>query len=188
MDQSELLKYLVNIFNLIKIEYFITGSIASIFYGEPRFTNDIDIVAKIEEKHIPELLKRFPAKEFYIDKDSILEAIRDKSQFNIIHPFSGLKIDVMIYKENDFDISRFERVKKISPIEGIEANFASPEDVIIMKMKYYKEGKSEKHLRDVYAMINISSDMIDKKYIERWAHKLDIFDVWELILFKMQRN
>mgnify|MGYP005844243605 CR=1 FL=1 len=184
MDQSKLLKYLVNTFNLIKIEYFITGSIASIFYGEPRFTNDIDIVAKIEEKHIPELIKRFPDKEFYIDKDSIIEAIKEKSQFNIIHPSSGLKIDVIIYKENDFDFSRFERVKRISPIEGIEANFASPEDVIIMKMKYYKEKKSEKHLRDIYAMLNISSDLIDKEYIKSWAHKLDVLDVWELILQK----
>lgn len=56
MEQSELLKHLINSFESLDIRYFITGSIASIFYGEPRFTNDIDVVAEIKEHHIRNLL------------------------------------------------------------------------------------------------------------------------------------
>ena len=142
MELHDLLKHLINAFESLSIRYFVTGSIASIFYGEPRFTNDIDIVAEIKEHHIPELLKLFPYDEFYINEDAVRDAIKHKRQFNIIHPSSGLKMDVIIYKDDAYDNNRFKRIKRISPIENAEANFSSPEDVIIMKMRYYKEGES----------------------------------------------
>lgn len=186
MELHELLKYLINAFEKLGIQYFITGSIASIFYGEPRFTNDIDVVADIEEEHISGLLKSFPEDEFYISEDAIRDAIRHKHQFNIIHPSSGLKIDVIIRKKDAFDNSRFERIEKIYPIEDTQANFSSPEDVIIMKMRYYKEGESEKHIRDITSMLKISGDSIDRDYIKNWAHKFDLLDIWKAILAKLE--
>ena len=76
MELQELLKHLINAFESLGIKYFVTGSMASIFYGEPRFTNDIDVVADIREEHIPELLKSFPEGEFYLSEDAIRDAIR----------------------------------------------------------------------------------------------------------------
>ena len=187
MEQYELLKYLVNALEKLGIRYFVTGSIASIFYGEPRFTNDIDIVADINKNHIPELLKLFPQEEFYISEEAILDAIKHKHQFNIIHPSSGLKIDVITYKKDAFDNSRFKRIKRISPIEDTQVNISSPEDVIIMKMRYYKEGESEKHLRDISSMLKISGDMIDKNYIENWVDKLSLKDIWNAILERLEK-
>ena len=156
------------------------------FYGEPRFTNDIDVVAEIRKEHIPGLLKLFPKDEFYISEAAILNAIKHYNQFNIIHPSSGLKIDVMICKKDAFNRSRFERIKRIFPIEDTQANFSSPEDVIIMKMIFYKEEGSEKHLRDISSMLRISGDIIDKKYIESWVDKLGIEDIWRSILEKLK--
>lgn len=187
MEQYDLLKHLVNVFESLGIRYLVTGSIASIFYGEPRFTNDIDIVAEIEEHHIPELLKLFPYDEFYISEDAVRDAIKYNHQFNIIHPASGLKIDVIISKKDAFDNSRFERIKRISPIEDIYANFASPEDVIIMKMRYYKEGESEKHLRDITSMLKISGEIIDQEYIEKWVEKFELKDIWKAILERLKK-
>jgi len=186
MEQSGLLKHLISVFESLGINYFVTGSIASMFYGEPRFTNDIDVVAEIREEHITGLLKLFPADEFYISESAIRSAVKHYNQFNIIHPSSGLKIDVMICKKDPFNLSRFERIKRISPIEDKQANFASPEDVIIMKMIYYKEGASEKHLRDITGMLKISGDIIDRKYIESWVDKLGLEDIWRSILEKLK--
>ena len=62
--------------------------------------------------------------------------LRHHTQFNIIHPSSGLKVDVIIRKDTPFDKSRFERIRRIKPAETYFANFAAPEDIIIMKMKY----------------------------------------------------
>lgn len=187
MEQYDLLKHVVNAFESLGIRYLVTGSIASIFYGEPRFTNDIDIVAEINEYHIPGLLKLFPYDEFYISEDAVRDAIKYNHQFNIIHPSSGLKIDVIISKRDVFDNSRFERIKRISPIEDTQANFASPEDVIIMKMRYYKEGQSEKHLRDITSMLKISDEIIDRKYIEQWVEKFDLKDIWKAILDRLKK-
>jgi len=186
MEQYDLLKHLVNAFESLGIQYFVTGSIASIFYGEPRFTNDIDVVADIREAHISGLLKLFPDDEFYISEDAVRDAIKHKHQFNIIHPASGLKIDVIISKKEAFDNSRFERIKRISPIEDTQVNFASPEDVIIMKMRYYKGGESEKHLRDITGMLKISDDIIDREYIEKWVEKFDLEDIWKAILERLE--
>ncbi|MBM4136745.1 MAG: nucleotidyltransferase family protein [Nitrospira sp.] len=188
MELHELLKYLIKAFESLEIQYFITGSMASMFYGEPRFTNDIDVVADIKEKHIAGLLKLFPEDEFYISEEAILDAIINQYQFNIIHPASGLKVDVVIAKGDDFDKSRFKRIKRVTTIEEIWANFASPEDVIIMKMRYYKEGESEKHLRDIASMLKISGNEIDRDYIDFWAKRLNLLDIWNAILNKLKLN
>jgi len=185
MELHDLLKYVVEAFENLGFDYLITGSIASIYYGEPRFTNDIDIVANIREKHIKGLLQRFPADRFYLSEDAARDAIARRSQFNIIHPFSGIKIDVIVGKDDEFDKSRFKRKKRISPVQDTLANLASPEDVIIMKMRYYKEGESEKHLRDIAGMMKITGDLVDRAYIEQWVHRLGLMEIWEAILKKI---
>ena len=187
MEQHELLGYLVRCLEKLNVSYFITGAVACIAYGEPRLTNDIDIVADVNDEHIAQFKECFPEHEFYLDRDAILEAIKRRHQFNIIHPASGLKIDIMISKGDAFDKSRFSRIKRMRPLEDTEANFASPEDVIIKKMEYYKEGSSEKHIRDILGMLKISGEMIDPKYISFWAKKLNLEDIWQAIQEKLSR-
>jgi hypothetical protein len=185
MGPYELLEKIVHIFNSLGIPYLVTGSIAAIAYGEPRLTNDIDIVAAIEERHIAGLLAAFPPEQFYVSEDAILAAIHYRNQFNILHPSSGLKIDVIIRDNTPFNNSRFGRVRRIKPGESYEANFASPEDIIIMKMRYFKEGGSEKHLRDIAGIMKISGSEINRAYIEEWAQRLSVRDIWMLIERKL---
>ncbi|MDD5132808.1 MAG: hypothetical protein PHH44_09140 [bacterium] len=178
MGPLELLQKVVAVFEQLKIPYLVTGSVAAMAYGEPRFTNDIDIVAAIREAHVPVLIDSFPKNEFYIDPDMIKEAIRKKHQFNIIHPASGLKVDVIIRHDTPFDKSRFQRVRRLKPAESFQANFAAPEDVIIKKMEYYKAGGSEKHLRDITAILKITGENIDREYISQWADSLGLTKIW----------
>jgi len=150
-------------------------------YGEPRLTNDIDIVAAIEESDIADLLKAFPSDDFYINEETAKEAILHDGQFNIIHPVSGLKVDIIIKQDTPFDSSRFSRVRRIYPAETYQANFAAPEDVIIKKMEYYKAGGSEKHLRDIAGILKISGQMVDRGYIVKWVRHLGLTDIWDAI-------
>lgn len=178
MEQHELLLFIVGVFEKLKIPYFITGAIASIAYGEPRFTNDIDIVVDMSSTQIDPFKSYFPENEFYLDVDSMKEAIKLRHQFNIIHPESGIKADVIITKRDDFDLSRFSRVKRLDVSASISADFASPEDVIIKKLEYFKQGRSEKHLRDIASMLKISSELIDLDYITSWAERLSVSEIW----------
>ena len=187
MGPYELLGRIVEVLEGLKIPYLVTGSVAAMAYGEPRLTNDIDIVAAVEYSHIPGLLAGFPAEQFYISEESIREAIRCERQFNIIHPRSGLKVDIVIRQNTPFNDSRFRRIRRIRPGETYEANFAAPEDIIIMKMRYFKEGGSEKHLRDITGIIKISGSEIDRSYIENWAEKLDLADIWNLVVKRLNK-
>jgi hypothetical protein len=150
-------------------------------YGEPRFTNDADIVADITEHHVAGFIALFPPDEFYVDEMMIRNAILHKHQFNIIHHATGLKIDVYIDKKDSFDKSRFHRCKKFPITKDIIACIASPEDVIIMKMIFYKEGASEKHLRDIISMLKISAEAIDRNYIITWAEQFQVSEIWDTI-------
>lgn len=182
MGPFELLQNIVEILERLQIPYLITGSVAAMAYGEARLTNDIDVIADIKEEHIPVLFNAFPTQEFYISEEMIRNAIRRKGQFNIIHPESGLKVDVIVKKNTIFDECRFKRIHRIYPVETYQANFSSPEDVIIKKMEFYKEGGSEKHLRDITGILKISSDIIDKDYISQWADRLNLREIWDALL------
>jgi len=188
MEQYELLQKVVTAFERLGIRYLVTGSVAVMAYGEPRLTNDVDIVAIVKEKHIPGLLTEFPSDEFYIDEDMIKEAIHNHGQFNIIHPTSGLKVDVIIKRDTAFDESRFRRIRKIQPAPTFEADFSSPEDVIIKKMEFYKEGGHDKHLRDITGILKISGDAVDLKYINRWAERLDLVEIWTAVKKRVEEK
>lgn len=181
MEQHDLLLFLVECLEKLKIPYLITGSIASMAYGEPRFTNDIDIVADLKRSHLDKFKSCFPENDFYLEVDSIKKALDLRQQFNIIHPSSGLKVDVIVSKRDVFDRTRFGRINKLKISESKSANFASPEDVIIKKMEYYQKGGSDKHLRDIASMLKISGQDIDPAYISVWAEKFDLLLIWESI-------
>lgn len=188
MEQHELLRYTVRCLESAGIRYLITGSMASMVYGEPRFTNDVDIVIEVHEDDISRLKGCFPESDFYFSEDALKRALKESGQFNVIHPSTGFKIDFVIRKDNPFDDSRFSRIKRLKATEDTEASFASPEDVIIKKMQYYKLGGSEKHLRDITGILKVSEGMIDYGYIESWAEKLDLVDVWQAILRKLLKD
>jgi hypothetical protein len=182
MGPYELLQRIIEVLDRLDIPYLVTGSVAAMAYGEPRLTNDIDIVAAVEERHIPGLLAAFPPDEFYLSEETIREAIKRRLQFNIIHPSSGLKVDIILRKGTPFDISRFSRIRRIKPAESYTANFAAPDDIIIMKMQYYRDGGSEKHLRDIAGILKISQEEVDLDYIADWSRRLDLTSIWKLIL------
>ncbi len=188
MDQDDLLRHVVRACETLGLRYFVTGSMATIFYGEPRFTNDIDVVVDLPAEAIPRFAAKFPPNEFYLSEESVRHAVRRRSQFNVIHPASGLKIDVMIPAGDAFDRSRFARTRTLHPAPDLEAVFASPEDVIVKKMAFYLDGGSEKHLRDIAGVLDLGADEIDRRYIADWAERLDLQDVWREILERIDEK
>lgn len=178
VNQATLLRYLVETLETLQIDYMIGGSQASMYYGEPRFTQDIDVVAAVTQRHIALLLQHFPSPDFYLSEDVLRTAIQHQSQFNIIHPASGLKIDVILPKDTPYDRAQFARRHRLPLLPDVEAYFARPEDIIIYKLLYYKEGGSEKHLRDIAGMLAISGDAIDVQYIASWVAQLALGRYW----------
>jgi hypothetical protein len=182
MDQSELLAYLCQQFNRVGIPYLITGSQATIAYGEPRFTNDIDVVAELTSSNVEEFCRGFPAPEYYVSLPAASEAVASCGMFNIIHPSSGLKIDVVISKDTVFDKLQLERRIKILLSSELHADFISPEDIILKKMDWHRMGGGERHLRDIAGVMRIQGDKLDREYIAEQAAKLNVHDIWQELL------
>jgi hypothetical protein len=181
MEQSDLLRYVARVIEDMGLRYFVTGSTATIFYGEPRFTNDIDVVVDLPESQIADFCRRFPKNDFYLSETAAYDAVRRKTQFNIIHPASGLKVDVIVPESNPFNQSRFSRIRRLHTQDDFEACFTSPEDAIIKKMEYYRLGGSEKHLRDITGVLKTCPVPIDTGYITKWAGQMGLEDIWTAI-------
>jgi hypothetical protein len=181
MEQSELLRLLVETFERLGIAYQVTGSQATIAHGEPRFTIDIDVVADLRVEQMEGFAASFPAPAFYLSIDAMREAIRQRRQFNVIHPASGQKIDVIIPPASDSSRSQRQRSVRLPVAGGYEADFISPEDVILRKMESYAEGGSEKHLRDIAGVLKIQAEKIDRAYIGDWATRLGVADIWQVV-------
>lgn len=188
MEQGELLRVAIHALEAAGIPYMITGSQASAYYGEPRFTRDIDIVADIRPGQVEAFAAFFPSGEFYCDKEMILSEITTRGQFNIIHAASGLKIDIILTKTTPFSQTEFPRRRRSAVFPDQDADFASPEDVIIKKMEFYKEGGSEKHLRDITGILMISGETVDMDYISRWAQSLGLVEIWDAVKKKISEK
>jgi len=182
MEPSELLRYMVSVLERLGARYFVTGSTASIFFGEPRFTNDLDIVVELHLRNVERFCAEFPPGEFYLSEEAVRRAIVRKTTFNILHPASGLKVDVIVPADTMFNRSRFARVQRVHPEAGFEAYFTSAEDVIVKKMEFFREGGSVKHLRDIAGILKISGDALDREYIESWAENLGLETIWRTVL------
>lgn len=63
--------------------------------------------------------------------------------------------------------------------------FAAPEDVILKKLIYYREGGSEKHIRDIMGVMRVLGNSIDLDHIAQWAKRLGVQTEWESVLQKV---
>jgi hypothetical protein len=157
----------------------ITGSVASSLQGEPRSTHDIDIVVAIKPSSIDELMRAFPEPEFYLEPTTILDAIKYQSMFNLIHVTEGDKVDFWILTDEPFDLSRFQR-RRAETVYGEEVIVSSPEDTILVKLRWAKlSSGSEKQFSDALGVYEVQYPKLDLDYLEHWADRLDVRELWE---------
>lgn len=184
MQEPNLFKIFTNRFNELGINYMITGSVASIIYGEPRLTHDIDIVLTIPKTLVEKFSLLFPINEFYLPPIEILqnEILRDnRGHCNIIHHATGFKADIYFAGNNSFQHWALSNVKTIK-FFGEIIPIAPIEYVIIKKLEFYREGNSQKHLRDISSMLQISKDSIDEKLLMNYIHEFGLGKEWQLSL------
>jgi hypothetical protein len=186
MDQAELLEKIVGTLDALGISYMIVGSYGSSAWGEPRFTRDIDILVSLTSDDVDRLVQAFPFPEYYLGKEAVQDAILQCGQFNLIHPSSGVKADFILAGHDAWGRAQLSRRKKIKIESGLDVYIGAPEDIIIGKMIYYREGGSEKHLRDITGILKISGQDIDMAYIQKWVGDLGLSDIWESILDRVK--
>jgi hypothetical protein len=183
MPEPELFLLFVRPLNRAGIRYVVSGSVAAIFYGEPRLTHDVDFIVFLNANDIQKLLAVFPEKEFYLPPlETILaEAAREQNgHFNLIHRETGFKADMYPTGRDELNAWAF-RGKREVEYEGEKIILAPPEYVIVRKLEYYREGRSEKHLRDIRAIIAVSGEQLDRTTLSEWIQRRGLETEWRLV-------
>jgi hypothetical protein len=162
MQEPNLFQIFISPLNRMGVRYMVTGAAAAIIYGEPRLTHDIDLVVELKTEEARKMGEAFPPEEFYCPpEESIrIEISRPlRGHFNIIHKQTGFRADCYLMGQEELHQWGIKNRKKFT-IDGEPIWVAPPEYVILRKLEYFREGRSEKHLRDIASILTISHDRI----------------------------
>lgn len=158
--------------------YMVTGATAAILYGQPRVTNDLDVVLTLDDRSRAALLAAFPEAEFYVPPESVIRAEQARSQrghFNVIHLASGFKADVYLTGDDPLHRWAMERVRRVE-WEGRPLAVAPPEYVVLRKLEFFREGGSTKHVADINAIREITG--VDEAAMAPWLADKGLAAVW----------
>ena len=176
-EELEVLKEVARRLDGTGISYMITGSTAANFYAVPRMTRDIDIVVELSEGDIGKFILAFE-KDHYLEPETVRDAVKRKRMFNLIHERYIIKVDFIVRKDTPYRRREFSRRKKIS-VDGQDLCVVAPEDLILSKLEWAKDSKSEVQLRDVKNLLQFVKGL-DRRYLARWAKQLGLDSLyWE---------
>jgi hypothetical protein len=170
-NQSELevLKDIVTRLENAGIDYMLTGSLAMNYYAQPRMTRDIDIVVALSASDAGRIMQIFGT-EYYAPEETIKVAVKYATMFNLIHFESVVKVDFIVRKADRYRRHEFSRRMSVD-LSGFKTWIVSKEDLILSKLNWAKDSKSEMQLKDVKNLLATAPDL---EYIREWAKELDV--------------
>ena len=174
------LDMVIGCFEKVGTAYYIGGSVASSAYGIARATMDVDLVADIKIGQVNRLVKALEA-DYYIDAETIREAIHRSTSFNLIHLETMLKIDVFIVEDQPYDSEALARRRADTLDEESPRTFylSSAEDIILSKLRWYQKGGgvSEHQWKDFLGVLKVQGVKLDLEYLKHWASRLNLSDL-----------
>lgn len=174
-ELKALFTYVVEVLERLDIPYMVVGGFAAIFYGEPRLTLDVDVVADMQSHHVTKLVQAFPIPDYYISEEGIRDSLTRRYPFNIIQPTTGAKLDIVPLPSDPFTLGAFERRQRLVYDEaGHSAAFIAPEDIVLAKLLAFRQTGSEKHLRDARGVLVTLWGKVDLERIKADAQALHI--------------
>lgn len=160
----------------LNIPYYVGGSLASSLLGEPRYSEDLDLIISVAVGQSKSLLQAFE-QEFYISELVVEEAIDGRcSSFNIISLKSGEKVDLFISDTDDFSVSKMQRRVHYPLPDGDSVWIYNAEDIILQKLVWRRISGFEKQWRDVLGVLKVQAANLDYGYLAEWAEQLGIAD------------
>jgi hypothetical protein len=165
------------------LTYMVTGGVAAIAYGEPRMTNDVDLVVDLEPNDSRSLISAFATAEYYVPPLEVIEEERQRSRgghFNIIHNESALRADIYLVGDDPLHEWALAR-RRTAAIGGEDIWFAPLEYVIVRKLEYFQQSESDRHLRDIAGMLRVSGEHIDRGELDRLIDERQLGASWDRI-------
>jgi hypothetical protein len=176
-----LISLFVRPLNQLRIPYLVTGGVASVVYGEPRLTRDIDLVIGLHPGDASRFAGAWAGDEFYVPP---VEVIAEESgrtahgHFNVIHHHTAMRADIYLPGDDPLNAWAFAH-KVVRRVDDDDVVLAPIEAVILSKLRYYQMGGSDRHLRDIHQMLRISGDLVDRAVLDHWVARLGILGEWQ---------
>ena len=160
--------------------YMVTGATAAILYGQPRVTNDLDVVLSLDDAARAALLRAFPETEFYVPPESVIRAEQARAQrghFNLIHHETGYKADIYLAGADPLHAWALPLRRRVRWSDSVEMAVAPPEYVVLRKLEFYREGRSAKHPADIRAIREVTG--VDEALLAPWLERMGLGAVWQ---------
>jgi hypothetical protein len=154
---------------------------ASMACGEPRSTLDVDVVVELPSWKVAEFCAAFPGPDFYVDERTAMEAAQGPGQFDIKYVTEGVKANIIVFSDTPFNELRLSRVRRVELPGSGAVMVSAPEDVILKKLEFFKEGGSDKHLRDIASMYKTTGSTMDLAYLDHWSLRIGVWAQWRMM-------
>lgn len=184
LEFEEFILLMIEALEAAGVEYLIGGAIAAWAWGEPRATQDLDMVVNIPIEAIGKLSMELEKRDMLVPPEIILDNLLEEQAdipINPIHLYSGYKADLYPVRAGDeLRRSAFERKQQVDfgPPLG-EVYIHSPEDLILYKLIYFSISRQSKHARDIAAILRANRDQLEIDYIENWVNRLGLKIIWD---------
>jgi hypothetical protein len=185
-ELSAVLQRIAGVLEELRIPFATGGSLASSVHGLARATRDIDLLVGLAEAHVPQVIDRLRAAEFYIDDLAAREAVRRGSSFNIIYQPTVYKVDLFIAADAFAEQQLARRV--VDTVDGFAVPMTSAEDTLIAKLNWYRMGgeSSGQQWRDICGIIAIQREALDMDYVRKWCEHFQVTDLLERALISAE--
>jgi hypothetical protein len=185
IEQKKFLEKLITLLESSGVPYAVCGSLCSGLHGQPRATNDADIIISPIQEQLNKLLKLLEA-GYYVSPEAALEAMKLRSMFNVIDNELGWKADLIFRPDTPYQLSKFNRRIR-AKLMGIDLWILSPEDAILSKLDWAKESGSEMQFRDIFGVIKVQWNNLDWDYLRHWAKILGVEHNLEIVTEEVRK-
>jgi hypothetical protein len=171
----------------LRVAWVTGGSIASSVHGEPRATQDVDMVVALQVRHVKRLVTAL-GRDYYVDADAMRVAVREAASFNAVHFASTIKVDFFVAGDDPFEAERLAHRQPVETPDGV-LYVDTAEHTLLRKLEWYRRGgeASERQWRDVQAIARIQGDRLDRERLRLWASRLGVTDLLQRVLAETAR-
>ncbi len=176
-----LVKDFLLVLNRLEIPYMVGGSFASSLWGQPRQTHDLDLAVMLTSADIQPLFDAV-SNDFMASINDMQEAIGSRDEFRafqLIHFEETFKLDVFVLRTNEYTKASFARTQLHPILPEFLAPFASAEDTVITKLRWFVLGNrvSDKQWNDIVQVLEMQQGSLDEDYMTHWATHFDVLDL-----------
>lgn len=176
---------MIDILEAIGATYAIWGGMAVVAYGEPRFTQDMDILLSPEGFDLSLFVRRLQETHYHVDPVAVRAALGG-GFFNVIHLGYQIKVDFYVPTEPELQALLTDRV--VLPFDEIRrAAYITPTALIVAKLRAYENSHSTRHLEDIASIVRLQGKKLDQARIDIAAARLGLLGVWRSVWEGNQR-